>query len=243
MTEHASGSTAIGGTTARAEQGEVATDDPFDTLLGLEEQFYEEGYALGKQDGTRAGQAEGRGFGMQHGFERFADMGRMHGRATVWHSRLKQNGHQEPRGMFMDPSQRPPGCGPLHTKTDNVLAFDFGGDPKSPEPQCLELLEQARLKPLSSKPRLEKHLGALYAWSEPESLSFENKDADVAEFEERTKRVQAKEAIISRMVGETAYDHGRRTEPLEIDMQSIGMVKENKGSSNEIEDVDVSRLL
>lgn len=63
-------------------------EDPFDSILNLEEKYYKEGYAAGVADGQPAGLAEGRIFGLEKGFEKFLRMGRLYGRATVWAGRL-----------------------------------------------------------------------------------------------------------------------------------------------------------
>ncbi|KAK3647138.1 hypothetical protein LTR22_013931 [Elasticomyces elasticus] len=62
--------------------------DPFATLLNLEDQYYTEGYNLGVTDGSLAGRIEGRLFGLEKGFSKFTEMGRMNGRAAVWKARL-----------------------------------------------------------------------------------------------------------------------------------------------------------
>jgi hypothetical protein len=63
-------------------------DDPFDTLLSLEEQYHAEGLQLGISDGAQAGRIEGRVFGLQKGFEKALEMGQLHGKATVLQSRF-----------------------------------------------------------------------------------------------------------------------------------------------------------
>lgn len=62
--------------------------DPFDSLFSLEEIFYKEGYELGLADGRRAGLIEGRLTGLERGFEKFAQMGRLHGKCVIWAGRL-----------------------------------------------------------------------------------------------------------------------------------------------------------
>jgi flagellar biosynthesis/type III secretory pathway protein FliH len=71
-------------------------DDPFDSLLSLEEQYHAEGLQLGISDGARAGRNEGRVFGLHKGFEKALEMGRLHGKATVLHSRFPA-GEEETR--------------------------------------------------------------------------------------------------------------------------------------------------
>ncbi|EOA92286.1 hypothetical protein ACJQWK_03265 [Exserohilum turcicum] len=64
------------------------TSDPFDTLLTLEDTLYTAAYDLGVSDGAHAGRIEGRIFGLEKGFEKFAALGELHGRSVVWGSRL-----------------------------------------------------------------------------------------------------------------------------------------------------------
>ncbi|PNS14893.1 hypothetical protein CAC42_2122 [Sphaceloma murrayae] len=66
-------------------------DDPFDELLSLEEQYYKEGHALGVADGAKAGRIEGRLFGMEKGFEKFAAMGALAGQCSMWTARMLQS--------------------------------------------------------------------------------------------------------------------------------------------------------
>ncbi|CAI7645041.1 unnamed protein product [Penicillium palitans] len=52
-----------------------------DSLLDLEEQFYNEGYELGTADGAATGYTEGSVFAVEKGFEKFVEMGRLYGKA------------------------------------------------------------------------------------------------------------------------------------------------------------------
>ncbi|CAI7580236.1 unnamed protein product [Penicillium viridicatum] len=54
-----------------------------DSLLDLEEQFYNEGYELGTADGAATGYTEGSVFAVEKGFEKFVEMGRLYGKALV----------------------------------------------------------------------------------------------------------------------------------------------------------------
>ncbi|KAF8252317.1 DUF1715-domain-containing protein [Wilcoxina mikolae CBS 423.85] len=62
--------------------------DFFDGLLSLEEDFYAEGHALGLADGEKAGRTEGRTFGLEKGFQKFSELGRLQGRCSVWNARI-----------------------------------------------------------------------------------------------------------------------------------------------------------
>lgn len=62
--------------------------DVFADVLNLEDRYYKEGYDLGVADGSKSGRIEGRLFGLQKGFEKFLEMGKLNGRAAVWEARL-----------------------------------------------------------------------------------------------------------------------------------------------------------
>jgi hypothetical protein len=62
-------------------------DDPFDSLLTLEDTLYTTAYTSGVSAGSRAGRIEGRVFGLEQGFEKFAALGELHGRSVVWGAR------------------------------------------------------------------------------------------------------------------------------------------------------------
>ncbi|KAF8462059.1 hypothetical protein BDZ91DRAFT_363804 [Kalaharituber pfeilii] len=62
--------------------------DMFDPLLLLEEAYYEEGYNDGLRDGEKAGLVEGRLFGLEKGFDKFVELGRLQGRVSVWKARI-----------------------------------------------------------------------------------------------------------------------------------------------------------
>lgn len=156
--------------------------DPFDTVLSLEDQYYAEGHALGVADGSRAGRIEGRVFGLEKGFEKFVAMGALHGKAAVWAARL------------------PPSSSSSSSTT------------RHPEPQELQDQVPEKATPAASNalpllssgsnPRLAKHVTTLHALSEPASLSTQNDEDGVADFDDRFKRAQAKAKIVEKLVGE-----------------------------------------
>lgn len=79
---------AIDGEKSEEQPSQEEPTDVFDSLLTLESQYHKEGYDLGVTDGARSGRIEGRLFGLQKGFEKFAEMGRLQGRAAIWHARV-----------------------------------------------------------------------------------------------------------------------------------------------------------
>ena len=81
--------------------------DPIDTILSLEEQYYAEGHALGVKDGSKAGRTEGRLFGMQKGFEKFAAMGALAAQSAIWEARMnKSDSDQEDLIPDIPPNER-----------------------------------------------------------------------------------------------------------------------------------------
>ncbi|KAK0726992.1 DUF1715 domain-containing protein [Lasiosphaeria miniovina] len=145
-------------------------EDPFDDVLNLEEQFYQEGYKEGQADGIRAGRAEGRSLGLEKGFLKFVESGTLYGRAIVWANQL-------PRTSGM------------------------GATEKAASKPAQDETKSRQLPPLPRNPRLEKHITTLYALVEAESLSTENTDEAVNDFDDRLKRAHGKAKIIEKMVG------------------------------------------
>ena len=145
-------------------------EDPFEKLLGLEDDFYKEGFDLGVKDGKRVGLIDGRLFGLENGFEKYVAMGRLHGRATVWAGRLPgAHGRTRHAAEKMDDS--------AGAKTHEAIA-------------------------LLDNPRLKTRVRALYALTEPDSLSTENTEASVADFDDRLKRAEGKFKVVAKLTGE-----------------------------------------
>jgi len=159
--------------------------DPFDDLLNLEEQFYDQGYAEGKADGAKAGRIEGRSVGMSQGFAKFVESGRLYGKALVWANRL-------PAAQTLSKSEAP---------------AITGAEPSSPAQRtCI-------LPPLAANPRLEKNVRTLYALVEPDTFSTENTDEAVDDFDDRVKRAQGKAKIVEKMVGESSGREAPKAAP------------------------------
>ena len=80
----------------------VTDKDPFESLLGLEDEFFQEGFGVGVEDGKRAGLVDGRLYGLEHGFEKYIAMGRLHGRARFWAGRVSDSrgNVEQTKGIF-----------------------------------------------------------------------------------------------------------------------------------------------
>lgn len=157
----------------------------FDEVLGLEEQFYNDGLKQGLAEGIKAGQIEGRTFGLEKGFEKYLESGRLHGRSLIWANRMPDS---HDLLITQDQQQAGPATDIGSSLTEETKTF----------PRMLPSLSQHQ--------RLSKHLKVLYALSESDSLSIENTEEAVSDFDDRLKRARGKARIIERMVGECRED-------------------------------------
>lgn len=148
--------------------------DPFEDVLNLEDRFYDEGYQEGLVDGAKAGKVEGRSVGMTKGFEKFFESGRLYGKALIWANRLPKR-HREDGPS---PSIRP--------------------QDSTAQTTC----QACTLPPLQHNARLEKNIATLCALVEPNTLSTENTDEAVDDFDDRVRRAHGKAKIVERMTGE-----------------------------------------
>ncbi|KAI1167666.1 DUF1715-domain-containing protein [Nemania serpens] len=167
-------------------------DDPFDELLNLEEQYYKEGYDEGFRDGGGAGRVEGYAVGLRKGFEKFVEAGRLQGKAVVWANRIPK--YQQRRQREREQQQDEGILGPRERANRTVPA---NGDDKSGEGG-----DDTRLPPIHSSARLEKNLETLYGLVEPGTLSTDNDDESVNDFDSRMKGAHGKLKIVERAVGE-----------------------------------------
>ncbi|KAL2196089.1 hypothetical protein P885DRAFT_61288 [Corynascus similis CBS 632.67] len=199
------------------------SSDPFDALLTLEDQFYTEGYDQGTADGLVAGRTEGRQLGLERGFQKFVEAGRLQGRAIVWANRLKLGQGQglgqgispPPLSVSLDGGKKAQrvkdGFASSALKTregeeelgekDNGNG-SIGGHEDAKEEAASAATATLSLPPLPDNPRLSKHVTTLYALAETESLSTENTDEAVDDFDDRLRRAQGRFKVIERMTGE-----------------------------------------
>ncbi|ESZ97501.1 hypothetical protein SBOR_2048 [Sclerotinia borealis F-4128] len=156
----------------------MANIDPFEDVLNLEEEFYTTGYTQGISEGITAGRIEGRTFGLEKGFEKYLEMGRLHGKSIVWANRI--------------PSLQKP---TIPSASNSAVKLESEG-------QEGEASHDVKLPELPKNERLAKHVRVFHALAEAESLSTENSEDAVADFDDRFKRAVAKAKIIEKMVGE-----------------------------------------
>jgi hypothetical protein len=166
-------------------------DDPLDDLLNLEENYYQEGYRLGEADGTHAGLVEGKLFGVEKGFERAMDMGRLSGKAEVWRRRFTATTASSSHPTPMSSSSKP------EISTEQI--------PTWPALDAWTSLSVNGLPPLAANARLGKHIDNLLSTTDSASLSSANSDDAVAEFDEHLAKATAKAKVISNIIGEPLH--------------------------------------
>ncbi|KAK1716338.1 hypothetical protein BDP67DRAFT_509468 [Colletotrichum lupini] len=168
--------------------------DPFDDVLTLEDQFFSEGFRQGTEDGIQAGKIEGRSVGLAKGYEKFYESGRIHARAVVWANRLSL-----PQKNSSTATKKP-------SSSSAAASASVSGSAEqaqlSTEPPSESQNKTCSLPPLPPNARLEKNVTTAFALVEPDTLSKENSDDAVNDFDDRLKRAQGKVKIIERMTGE-----------------------------------------
>ena len=199
-----------------------ADSDPFDDLLSLEDKFYKEGYDLGVSDGERAGLVEGRLFGLEKGFEKYAAMGKLHGRAIIWAGRLPENKSQ----VDMESEG-----GEKKNATTSIKTLSAQGEHDKPASEGAS----CKLHSLPANPRLEGHIRTLFALTEPESLSTENNEDSVSDFDDRLKRAEGKMKIIERLTGEVVS--GEISETSLSEQSALQNARTSKKGDGGIEDI------
>ena len=239
--------------------------DAFDSLISLEETFYKEGYELGLADGKRAGLIEGRLTGLERGFEKFAQMGRLHGKCVVWAGRLPNSrsrgigsglsGHQtsgaseegenmvaaeeqeelkegegegegeeEGKKESKDNTHDDSGTEVDQKQTSN-LPPSFHPDPNNqipPSPTTSPRLLSTINNNNPNNRRLKKHILTLYALVEPASLSIQNTEEAVSDFDDRLRRAEGKVKIIERITREVEGDELERRKKKKTKKKSGG---------------------
>lgn len=200
-----------------------ANDDPFDDLLTLEDTLYTTAHTLGVSAGARAGRIEGRIFGLEKGFDKFLELGELHGRGAVWGSRLSA-------------SKPATGSGSASETTSQHTV---------PAPS----ITTTQLPPLQTPTsRLQANTSLLYHLTDPLTFSTSNTEASVADFDDRVKRAGAKAKVIERIIGETSNSSAgtskKDTKSPESKMRLEGeAAKRGKRGDDNMEDFAGSRLI
>ncbi|EEH36014.2 hypothetical protein PAAG_00337 [Paracoccidioides lutzii Pb01] len=180
--------------------------DLLDSLLDLEEGFYKEGYDLGVRDGARAGYSEGSVFAVEKGFEKFQEMGRLYGKAIIWAKRLPGD-----HGLLLQPSP-PTGAVAAVDGSDNTTTA-IASTAQTPTLERKDIPKSRitgtpipSLPALPSNPRLQRLIALVLSLVDPLSLSLQNSEDAVADFDERLKKAASKAKVIERVLGEQSGD-------------------------------------
>ena len=189
-------------------------EDPFEDLLSLEDQLYQEGYQLGLADGQQAGLAEGRAFGLEKGFEKYKAIGRLRGKSLVWASRLQ-------------------------TEQSDGLPVRAGQDvARRADDKSTSLHNERSLPALPSNSRLPKHIHSLLSATDPSDVSTANTEDSIEDFEERLKRAEVKAQIIEKIIGErSAVDGQDGRDNLGIGKDGDMNEEGKRGGEGDIEDL------
>lgn len=192
-------------------------NDLLDSLLDLEDGFYQEGHDLGVKDGAQAGYIEGSVFAVEKGFEKFLEIGRLRGRALIWAGRLPatEDTNQKPTTAPQAPSSDIKGA-------DGEV---MGTPDFAKEAGALQVLPG-----LPSNSRLEKHITALLSLVDLETLSTENTEEAVSDIDDRLKKAKTKVKIIEKIIGEHGDGYGDNASA------ANGENKQGDGTGN-IEDI------
>lgn len=70
---------------------EISPGDQIESVLNLEEQYYQEGFTEGQHEATQHQYIEGKELGYQTGFQRFLIIGYMKETASIWRSQDGDN--------------------------------------------------------------------------------------------------------------------------------------------------------
>jgi hypothetical protein len=154
----------------------TSDNDPFESLLSLEEQYHHEGRTLGLAEGEASGRIEGRVFGLEKSFEKFIELGRLGGRAAIWASRLPSDSSA--------------------TSSLSTGQIEVGKEDSS----ILGPL------PGSGSERLVRHVRRLVELTNADDVSRENSEEGVQDFDDRLREAKAKGVLIERLVGEGGKD-------------------------------------
>lgn len=230
--------------------------DPFDSLFYLEETFYKEGYEFGLADGKRAGLIEGRLTGLERGFEKFAQMGRLHGKCVIWagglpNSRKRRLGNCSPsdqksggsgEGEYIATGEEEEDKGEKESNENKDNNSAIEGEQKKNSTLPPSSSPKNQLTPSPPTPphlllstnndrnnlRLTKHILTLYALVEPASLSIQNTEEAVSDFDDRLRRAEGKVKIIERMTGEGGHGSKRKGGEEGIEELDKGLIGSGK---------------
>ena len=162
-------------------------DDPLDALLNLEERYYDDGFKQGYHDGQRQSRLEARVFGVEKGFEKFVEMGKIRAKASVWAARIDAGSNEKAAASAADrlaPSLKLPVARASHRAKQHVETLQSLLDPSSVSStnsdQAVSDFDE-RLKRANAKAKvIEKLLGESSATGVPATKA--NRSGNMEDF-------------------------------------------------------------
>lgn len=162
----------------------IMASDPFDELLELENDYYKEGFDAGVADSEYAGMVEGRVFGIEKGYEKSLELGKLHGRTLVWQERFASSSKSDPVSAQHDSNHDI--SDPLEKGESMRLSRIIGGLGQTPD-----------------NVRLRRHIDGLHTATNSQTVARDNSDDSVTEFDDRVARARAKAKVIANISGES----------------------------------------
>lgn len=152
--------------------------DPFDDLLELEDGYYQEGYEAGVADSTYAGMIEGKVFGIEKGYEKAVELGKLHARAVIWQEGVQREDAAQP-----------------------LTVSDITESNTSDLFRLRDIVHG--LPRLTDSGRLQRHIEGLQTVSASSTIAKDNSDEAVTEFDDRIAKAKAKAKVIANIAGES----------------------------------------
>ena len=153
-------------------------DDLLGDLLELEDGFHKEGFEAGVADSAYAGMLEGKVFGIEKGYDKALELGKLNGRALVWQRRQQGTAPYASDKPSQTTSDDQPASSP--TLGDALQAMDG----------------------LAKNARLVKHIESLIALSDTRNVPNDNSDESVSHVEDAISKSKAKAKMVALAAGE-----------------------------------------
>ncbi|KAL9606895.1 MAG: hypothetical protein Q9204_009416 [Flavoplaca sp. TL-2023a] len=133
-------------------------------------------------------------------------MGTLHGRSVIWSARFSA----PPLRSEQEDSANDRGA--LATDGHSI------GTPKSHKEAGPASTSSSSLPREPHNSRLQKHIRTVYALTEPASISTDNTEEAVSDFNDRLKRAEGKAKIIEKLFDEESSNHGIRHPDGDLEM-------------------------
>ena len=126
----------------------------------------------------------------------------------------------------------------------NLAGRNAVWEARLPDQHAVTNKNDSKLPPLPANSRLQKHLQTLYALTEAETLSTENNEDSVTDFDDRLKRAEGKVKVIEKLVGEgplildASQTVSSKSEPTQ-EKRQIKIKRADAGGESSMEDFNI----